>query len=118
MASMTLFDFSGSLSCIISPKTVGTICHDKPYLSLSQPHLDFSPPSESFSQNSSTSSCVSQFTNNEMASVNLKCGPPFNDMNSCPSSWNVAVISVPFGPGPASPYRLTLTIFEFLKIET
>src|SRR5713101_2449524 len=43
---MILSDFSASLSCNISPKTVGTICHDKPYLSLSQPHCPFSPPLE------------------------------------------------------------------------
>src|SRR6266852_2257095 len=112
---MTRFDFSGSLSCNISPKAEGTTCHDTPYMSFSQPHLDFSPPSESFSQNSSTSSCVSQFTTNDMASVNLNCGPPFNAMNSCPSSWNVAVMAVPSGPGPASPYRVKLTIV--IKLE-
>ena len=39
----------------------------------------------SFSHNSSTSSCVSQFTTNEMAGENLNCGPPFNAMKSCPS---------------------------------
>src|ERR1700730_16174603 len=114
---MTLFDFSGSLSCSSLPKSDGTICHDKPYLSFSQPHLCFCPPSESFSHSSSTSCCVSQVTKNEMASVNLKCGPPLSAINSCPSRWNVPVITVPFGPGPASPYRVTLTIFEFLKIE-
>src|SRR6058998_684553 len=80
---MTLCDFSGSLSPNISPKADGMIYHDRPYLSLSQPHLLFCPPAESFSHNSSTSSCVSQFTKNDMASVNLNCGPPFNAMNSC-----------------------------------
>src|SRR5712691_348038 len=95
-AFMTLFVFSASLSCISLPKTVGTICHDRPYLSLSQPHLPPLPPCESFSHSSSTSCCVSQFTKKEMASENLKCGPPFRAMNSCPSSWNVTVITVPF----------------------
>ena len=52
---MTLFDFAGFLPCNISPKAAGTICHERPYLSLSQPHLDYSPPSESLSQNSSIS---------------------------------------------------------------
>ena len=56
---MTLFAFSGSLSPNISPKTMGLTCHERPNLSLSQPHLPFSPPSESFSHSSSTSSCVS-----------------------------------------------------------
>src|SRR6266436_558574 len=114
---MTLVDFLGSLSCNISTKAVGTICHDRSYLSLSQPYLDLFPPSESFSHNSSTSCCVSQFTTNDIASVKLNCGPPFRATNSCPLSSNFAVITVPFGPGPASPYRVTLTIFESLKIE-
>src|SRR6266508_2643541 len=118
IACMTLFDFSGSLAPYNSPKTLGTTCHHRPYLSFSQPHLDFSPPSESLSQNSSTSSCVSQFTTNEMASVNLNRGPAFKATNSWPSSCNVSVITEPFGPGPASPYRVTLKTFEFLKIET
>src|SRR6202171_3911953 len=60
--------------------------HDKPYLSVIHPHLCFSPPSESFSHNSSTSCCVSQFTKSEMAGVNVKCGPPLKAMNSCPSN--------------------------------
>src|SRR5215813_11530120 len=97
---------------------LGTICHDKPYLSFNQPHLLSSPPSVSFSQNSSTSFCVSQFTTNDTASVNLNCGPPFNPTNSCPRSSNFAVITEPLGPGPPSPYLATLTTFEFLKIET
>src|SRR6266849_1659982 len=95
-AFITLFAFSASLSCISLPRTVGTICHDRPYLSLSQPHLPPLPPCESFSHSSSTSCCVSQFTKKDMASENLKCGPPFKAMNSCPSSWNVTVITVPF----------------------
>src|ERR1700730_6749340 len=115
---MTLFDFCASLSCNISPKAEGMTCHDRPYLSFSQPHLSFSPPSESFSHSSSTSCCVWQFTKNDMAGEKVNCGPPLSAKNSCPSSWKVALITVPFGPGPASPYRVTFTIFEFLKIET
>src|SRR5207247_2395297 len=38
MACMTRFAFSGSLSPSILPRTVGMICHDRPYLSCSQPH--------------------------------------------------------------------------------
>src|SRR5258708_9700104 len=105
---MTLADFSASLSLSISPKAVGMICHDSPYLSLSQPHLCFSPPAESLSHKSSTSSCVLQFTKNDMAGENLKCGPPFNAMKSCPSSWKVTDITEPFCPGPASPVREAL----------
>ncbi len=70
---------------------------------MSQPHCWIWPPAESLSQYSSTSAWVSQFTTNEMAGVNVNSGPPFRAMNSCPNSWNVAVITVPFGPGPASP---------------
>jgi len=38
-----------------------------------------------------------------MAGENVNIGPPFKAMNSWPSSCNVADITVPFGPGPASP---------------
>src|SRR5439155_24298174 len=38
IACMTRFAFSGSLSPNIFPRAVGTICHDRPYLSCSQPH--------------------------------------------------------------------------------
>src|SRR3979411_892980 len=115
---MTLFAFLGSLSPSILPKADGMICHDRPYLSCSQPHLSFLPPAESFSHSTSTSCCVSTFTKTDIAGVNLNCGPPFSAQNSCPSSSNVADITEPFGPGPASPYRVTLPTFEFLKIET
>ena len=37
-ACVTFFTFSGSLFCMSWPRIVGTICHDKPYLSLSHPH--------------------------------------------------------------------------------
>src|SRR5712691_7945665 len=115
---MTIFDFWRNLSCNILPKAEGMTCQDKPYLSYSQPHLPSSPPSESFSHSSSTSRCVSQFTKNDMAGEKVNCGPPFRAKKSCPSSWNFADMTVPFGPGPPSPYRVTLTTFEFLKTET
>src|SRR6266568_3081565 len=82
MACMTRCDFAASLSLTSLPKTVGTICHESPYLSLSQPHCTSLPPAESFLQNLSTSACVLQFTTNEMPSVNLKCGPPLSATNS------------------------------------
>src|SRR6266700_4939935 len=99
---MTLFAFAGSLSCNSLPKIEGMTCQDRPYLSFSQPHLPFSPPAESFSQSSSTSSCVSQFMKNDTAGVKGNCGPPFSVRNSCPSSTN----------------RLGPKIAEFLKKET
>jgi hypothetical protein len=35
--------------------------------------------SESFSQSSSTSCCVSQFTKSDIAGEKVKCGSPFSD---------------------------------------
>src|SRR3989441_12833855 len=90
-----LSDFLASLSCNMSLKTLGTICHDTPNLSFNQPHCSFSPPSESFSHKSSSSSCVSQLTKNDMAGENFKTGTPFNAMNCCSSSSKVTVITVP-----------------------
>src|SRR5437870_9121545 len=107
----------GSFPCSTSGSAVGTICHDKPYLSLSQPHWLFCPPADSFSQYSSTSACVSQLTTNETASVNLKWGPPLRARNFCPSSSKGTTKTDPFGPGPASPQRVAGPVFEFLKSE-
>src|SRR5919197_204390 len=94
---MTLLDLFASLSCIILPKILGTICHETPNLSFNQPHCSSFPPSESFSHKSSTSCCVSQLTKNDIAGENLKIGLPFNAINCCPSSSKVTVITVPFG---------------------
>jgi hypothetical protein len=38
-------------SAISFGNTVGTICHDNPYLSLSHPHLKSDPPADGFSHN-------------------------------------------------------------------
>jgi len=54
-------------------------------------------------QSSSTSPWESQSTRSEIASVNLKCGPPLRATNSWPSSWKLTVMADPLGPGPASP---------------
>src|SRR5690349_1411321 len=89
------------------------ICHDRPYLSLSQPHLLSSPPSAvSLSHSSSTSSCEWQFTRKEIDSLNLNSGPAFSPMNSCPSSSKLTDMALPLGPG------VTPRTFEFLKMET
>src|SRR4030095_11230805 len=97
MACMTRRDFAASLLLNNSPKTTGTICHESPYLSLSQPHWTSLPPAESFFQNLSTSACVLQLTTNDVASVKGNCGPPFNATKSCPSSWNSTVMTDPAG---------------------
>src|SRR5664280_3761748 len=85
IASITLFDFTGSGSFSIFLRTEGTTCHETPNLSLTQPHWLFPPPTESFSQSSSTSCCVSQFMKRDIPSENLKYGPPLKTRNSCPS---------------------------------
>src|SRR5258705_12782435 len=87
MASMTILAFPGFLSLTISAKSRGTICHDSPYLSLSQPHWFGSPPADNVSHFSSISCWVSQFTTNDTASVNLNVGPPFNATNPRPASF-------------------------------
>src|ERR1700730_12745847 len=101
--AITRFVFPASWSCIISPRADRTICQDRPNLSFSQPHCPCSPPSESLSQKPSSSACVPQLTDSEMASVNLKYGPPFNAWKRWPSSSKMTVSAVPFGRGPASP---------------
>lgn len=50
MACVTRSAFSLSGLFISSPITEGIICHDRPYLSLSQPHCSASGTDESFSQ--------------------------------------------------------------------
>src|SRR5258707_15617061 len=63
IACMARCAFAGSLSLIMRKSGVGAICHDRPYLSLSQPHCDSCPPSAvSVFQYLSTSACVSQRT--------------------------------------------------------
>ena len=66
----------------------------------------------------SISCCVRQFTTNEIAGVNLNCGPPLSATNGWPSSSKATVITVPFGPGPSSPWRTTFRILEFSKTDT
>ena len=94
------------------------ICQDTPYLSCSQPHCFFPPPSDSFSHSSSISAWVSHRTNREIAGENVKCGPPLKAMNSRPSISNVTEMTAPSGHGPPPPVRMGLTIFAFLKTDT
>ena len=60
----------------------------------------------------STSSWLSQLTSNEIASLNVKSGPPFSAVNAWPSSSKLTVITIPSGRGPADPYRVISPIFE------
>jgi hypothetical protein len=66
--------FRGILAAQQSPKTVGTICQESPYLSLSQPHCTSLPPAESFFQIRVQFHLGPQFTTNETASVKFECG--------------------------------------------
>jgi hypothetical protein len=68
-------------------------------------------------QKLSTSSWFLQLTWNEIASLNVNWGPPFNARNGCPSSSKLTVMTVPAGRGPASPYRDTSLMFEFGKTD-
>jgi len=63
IAFITLCALAALLSPISLPNALGMICHEQPYLSFSQPQRSVFPPAESFFHSSSTSSCVSQFTN-------------------------------------------------------
>jgi hypothetical protein len=56
---MTRADVSASVCVSNSVRRVGTICHERPNRSFSQPHSLVSPPSLSRLQYSSTSSWVS-----------------------------------------------------------
>ena len=103
IACMTRLARRGSGSCSISPRMVGFTCHQTPKRSRSQPHGPSSPPADSFSQYSSTSAWVSQSTDNEMPSVNLKCEPPLSAVNGWPFSSKSIVITLPCAPGPDSP---------------
>jgi len=88
-----------------SVSRLGTICQERPYLSLSQPHGPCSPPSPSASQKWSTSSWSSQSTWKLTDSLNWKSTPlpPLRATNGCPSSSKSTVIAVPSGSGPAEP---------------
>src|SRR5437868_9435802 len=96
----------------ICMSTLGTTCHETPNRSLSQPHGPSSPPpSMSFVQYRSISSCVSQLTISEMPSLNLNVGPPSNARNSLPSSSKVAPSTLP------SSLRWMLSTFELRSEE-
>src|ERR1044071_7227844 len=97
MASITRSDRLGSLSLNISSHSGETISKEKPYLSFNHPQGPGSPPSDNFVHISSISCCVVHFTINEIASVNLNRGPPFNATNSWPSISNVTVMIEPLG---------------------
>src|SRR5215510_434494 len=92
---MTRCAVSAFPSISISGSAFGMTCHERPNLSLSQPQGPSSPPFASSLQKWSISCCVSQWTWNDTASLNLKCGPPLSARNFCPSSSNSTVITVP-----------------------
>src|SRR5207247_2530730 len=99
MAASELPDL-GSLS--IWPSTSGTICHETPNRSFSQPQGPSSPPlSVSLVQYPSTSCCVLQVTMRDMPSENEKVGPPSKARYSRPSSSKVALRSLPLAIGPS-----------------
>src|SRR5205085_9075976 len=99
IAASELPDFE-SLS--IWPRTSGTICHDTPNRSFSQPHGPSSPPSSvSLVQYLSTSCCVLHCTISEKPSEKLKVAPPSKATYSRPSSSKVALSTLPLAMGPS-----------------
>ncbi len=77
IARMTRWMPAASPLCMMRGTTLGTICHETPNLSVSQPHWPGFPPSPSRSQYRSTSAWSAQSTMSEIAGVKANCGPPF-----------------------------------------
>src|SRR5262245_54250338 len=92
---MTCCAVSEFASPSISGSALGKTCNERPYLSLSRSQRPSSPSFAIVLQKYSISSCVSQGTWNDTASLNLKCGPPFSARNFCPSISNSTVMTVP-----------------------
>ena len=97
MASMTRFDFCGSLSCNSSFKTVGMICQDTPNLSCSQPHRFGVPPAESFVPQLVDFLLRRAVHKERDGGRELVHGPPLRAWNSWPSIWKVTDMTVPAG---------------------
>src|SRR3982074_2883273 len=117
-ASIIFAGFPDFGSLIIVPNEAGTTCHETPNRSLSQPQGPSSPPSESRTQSSSSSSCVSQVATKEKASVNANDAPPSKAVYSCPSSSKLACHRLPFGNGPFPSLRSVLFTLELGNTET
>src|SRR4029077_15967040 len=93
IAAITRCALSRSGSASSSGRRFGTTCQERPKRSLSQPHGPGSPPTPSFSQEWSTSSWPRHGIWNEIASLNVKFGPPLRARNFWPSSSKVTVIT-------------------------
>ena len=88
---------------IILVRAAGKICHDRPNLSLSQPHWPTTPPPSSGGPVRSISSW-SCTTESETASVNVKGGPPLSAMNGRPVEREIDGHTVPSAArGPPRP---------------
>ena len=116
IAAIAASEFPCFESLSILPRATGTICHDTPNRSVSQPHGPFSPPAESFSQSRSISPWVRHSTMKDIPIENENAGPPSNAVNSRPKRTNDAPTSFPFGMGPPL-LRDRLRIFDFGKRE-
>src|SRR5947209_1399112 len=86
MTSITRPAFLRSGSARSPYSIVGTICHERPYRSFTQPHCSASGTAERAFQYRSTSAWLSHGTVKETASLNLKYGPPFRPLNFRPIS--------------------------------
>ena len=107
----------GSGSVISLGTTDGTICHDRPNLSFSQPHwLSCAARGELVPQLVDLLLRLAVHDEGDRLRE-LEVRPAVQGDELLPSSWNLTIMTDPLGPGPASPYRATSRIFEFLKIE-
>ena len=88
---------SGSASAAVRAR--GVICHDRPHLSLHQPHsLSWPPFSTIAFHRRSVSAWSSVAIWNENASLCLNCGPPFRPMQGMPITVNSTVRTSPCLP--------------------
>ena len=90
----------------------------QPVLVLQPAALPFLPALGELLQNVSTSSCVLQSTENEIASVNLKWGPPFKRDEFLPVELEPDGHRAAFRPWPCVSVASDLEDLRVLKIDT
>ena len=104
--------FSGSGSLMYSPSCLGTICHETPYLSLSQPHCcaSGSPPSPRSCPSSGRPLPASRSPRRTRPpGLNVYCGPPLSAVKRWPASVNSTTSGEPSG------WRLMLPMARVLE---
>src|SRR5215471_6184548 len=115
---------AGVIVCAVAIPPVEMSCHERPYLSSTQPYLSLQgyfpssiktlPPCDNLAQSASTCEAVLHFTWNEMDGLNLKSGPALMAMNGCRESSKETTSQSPDG---VSWSVVVLVILEFSKRE-